>query len=252
MSRKNDTTTGGATGRLTNDTTGVLSVSPGVDTTGGGDAISAEQRALLTESSPSLTIHFLGDDFYQHARVWGARSSQHQEFPAAIAEPASTGEVAALLKWATAGGIPLSLTNGGHGGEGFSGKLVIRMDKLNSVAVAPEASPPTVTCGGGVRVQMVDDATAPYGLATTLGNCGMVGVTGAMLGGGTGFMARYQGLTIDQLVSATIVLADGSIVTANEKDNSDLFYALRGGGGNFGVVVEFTLKCFKVRRSETA
>ena len=142
MSRKNDTTTGGATGRLTNDTTGVLSVSPGVDTTGGGDAISAEQRALLTESSPSLTIHFLGDDSYQRARVWGARSSQHPEFPAAIAEPASTGEVAALLKWATAGGIPLSLTNGGHGGEGFSGKLVIRMDKLNSVAVAPEGLAP--------------------------------------------------------------------------------------------------------------
>ena len=201
--------------------------------------------AAAKAAAPKLAIHFEGDKEYLKARKWGAHADKHVYYPGAIAYPTNAEEVSKLITWANEQGIELCLTNGGHGGVSFSKALVVRMDRICSVSVDPKAK--TVTCGGGVTVGMVDAATRQHGLATTLGNCPMVGVTGAMLGGGTGFMARWQGLTIDQLLRATIVLADGSIVEASaDSAHHDLFYALKGGGGNFGVLTSFTLRCFEI------
>lgn len=208
--------------------------------------ITPADKAVIAKAAPNLVIHFRGTEKYEDSRVWGARSSHHTYYPAAIAHPADIEEVSQVIKWATDAGIGLCLKNGGHSGISFSKTLVIKMDKLCAVTVDPAGAPPTVTCGGGVKVGQVDAACAPHGLATVLGNCPMVGVSGAMLGGGTGFLARWQGLTIDNLLTATLVLADGRVVEANATENADLFYAIRGGGGNFGVLVQFTLRCFPI------
>ena len=251
--------------RTSTDVIGITKVEATID-------ITPSDRETIAQAAPKLGILFRGSAQYETARKWGVRAATHGYFPSAIAYPTSAEEVAALVRWATGAGISLCLKNGGHSGISFTRNLVISMDRMTSVKVAPYASPPRVTCGGGVRVTNVDAATAAHGLATVLGNCGMVGVVGAMMGGGTGYMARWQGLTIDQLLTATLVLADGSIVEASNESHPDLFYAVRGGyaregskprsarvhpnhprlcpacrrGANFGIVVSLTLRCFPI------
>ena len=160
--------------------------------------------------------------------------------------PTTADDIAVAVKVARDHGVSVSVKSGGHSGVSFSNELVINMDGMSTVEVNAQAQPPTVTCGGGVRAGAIDAACMPHGLATTLGNVSCVGAAGLLMGGGTGFMARWQGLAIDNLITATVVLADGSIVEANDTESPDLFYGLKGGGGNFGVLVKFTLRCFKV------
>jgi len=154
--------------------------------------------------------------------------------PAAIAYCLDEADVAAAVRYATEHGLPIAVRCGGHNGGGLGSiddGLVIDLSKLNEVTVDPGARMARV--GGGSTLNKV-------------GISGTTGVGGLTLGGGVGHLTRAFGLTIDNLVGATVVLADGSIVQTDAEREPDLFWALRGGGGNFGVVTSFSFRCHPV------
>jgi FAD/FMN-containing dehydrogenase len=163
--------------------------------------------------------------------------------PAAIARCTSIADVAACVRFAARTGSLLAVRGGGHSLAGFGccdGGLVIDLSLLNAVRV--DAAVGRVKVGGGCRWGEVDRATHAFGLATPNGLISSTGVGGLTLGGGIGHLTRRYGLTIDNLLSVEMVLADGSVVNADEQTNCDLFWAIRGGGGNFGVATSFTFR----------
>ena len=178
------------------------------------------------------------DPRYEQARqVYNAMISRK---PRLIAQCADVADVIAAVRFAKQQNLPVSIRGGGHnaGGLGVSdGALVIDLSPIRYVHVDPASR--TVRAGGGCRWGDVDHATHAFGLAVPSGIIGTTGVGGLTLGGGLGHLTRKYGLTIDNLLSADVVLADGSFVVASAEENSDLFWALRGGGGNFGVVTSF-------------
>jgi hypothetical protein len=181
------------------------------------------------------------DPEYDQARRVHNAMIDHR--PAAIARCASVGDVAACVGFAARRRWPLAVRGGGHSLGGFGccdDGLVLDLSQLNEVRA--DASARQVTAGGGCRWREVDRATHALGLATPNGLISSTGVGGLTLGGGIGHLSRKLGLTIDNLLSVGMVLADGSLVTADEERNSDLFWAVRGGGGNFGVVTSFTFR----------
>lgn len=155
-------------------------------------------------------------------------------------QPRTPEEVAAALRFAAAEGLGVAIRSGGHGGRLFAndGGMVIELQHFAGVSVDGS----TVRVGGGAIWGDVATALAPHGLALSSGDTRTVGVGGLTLGGGVGWMIRQYGLAIDSLRSAQVVLPSGEIVTASADENPDLFWALRGGGGNFGVVTEFTFE----------
>jgi FAD/FMN-containing dehydrogenase len=161
--------------------------------------------------------------------------------PVAVVRPADAGDVATAVAFARDNGLELSVRGGGHDSRGMStndGGLVIDLRSLADIHVEGDL----VTVGGGAVWGEVADALAPHGLALSSGDTRSVGVGGLSLGGGVGWFVRLWGLAIDSLVAADVVLADGRIVTASETSEPELFWALRGGGGNFGVVTAFTYR----------
>ena len=167
--------------------------------------------------------------------------------PAAVVRCTSAADVAAVVRHAAETGQELAVRGGAHSVPGYGtadGALVADLSGLSSVTVDPERR--TATAGGGVTWGGFNQATAPFGLATTGGIISTTGVGGLTLGGGIGYLARGYGLSCDNLLSAQVVTADGATVTASESEHPDLFWALRGGGGNFGVVTEFTFKLHPV------
>ena len=163
--------------------------------------------------------------------------------PAVIARCQSADDVAAVIRFARDHDLPLAIRAGGHNGGGLGSVddgVVCDLSALKDIAVDPAAG--TVRVGGGSLWGEVDAATAPHGLAVPAGIISSTGVAGLTLGGGHGYLTRRYGLTIDNLLSAELVLADGSRVTASADEHPDLFWAIRGGGGNFGVVTSFTFQ----------
>jgi FAD/FMN-containing dehydrogenase len=148
-----------------------------------------------------------------------------------------------VVEHARDNGLDLAVRGGGHSVPGFGtadGAIVADLSAVNRVLVDPERL--QAHAGGGATWATFDAATAAYGLATTGGIVSTTGVGGLTLGGGIGYLARAHGLSCDNLLSAEVVLADGRIVTASNTEHPDLFWALRGGGGNFGVVTDFEFR----------
>jgi FAD/FMN-containing dehydrogenase len=163
--------------------------------------------------------------------------------PALIAFCTSADDVAAAIRFAREQDLTIAVRGGGHNGGGLASVddgVVIDLSPLKEVSVDPAAR--TVRVGGGCVWGEVDAATGPHNLAVPTGIISSTGVGGLTLGGGHGYLSRRHGLTVDNLLSAQLVLADGSQVTASADENPDLFWAIRGGGGNFGVATEFTFR----------
>lgn len=160
--------------------------------------------------------------------------------------PTNVLQASEAVRFATANKIPLVVKGGGHSTSGTSasdGGMVIDLELMRSVEVDPEAK--TVTFGGGCLWRDVDDECWKHGLASVGGTVNDTGVGGLTLGGGYGWLSAKNGLVCDNLVSAELVLADGSIVTVSEKEHPDLFWAIRGAGQCFGVATSFTLRAYE-------
>ena len=159
--------------------------------------------------------------------------------PALIAQCTSADDVAAAIAFARANDLEIAIRSGGHSVTGASlsdGGMVIDMRRMNAVSVDADAR--TATVQGGATWAAFDSATQPHKLMATGGRVSTTGVSGLTLGGGSGWLERKFGFACDNLESVTLVTADGRTVTASESENPDLFWALHGGGGNFGVATE--------------
>jgi FAD/FMN-containing dehydrogenase len=186
-----------------------------------------------------------GDANYDEARK--LYNGMIDKRPAAIARAVDVADVLAAVNYARDTGLLLAIRGGGHNGPGLGscdGGLVIDLSRMRGVRVNPQAR--TAEVSGGCVWGDVDHATHPFGQAVPCGFISTTGVGGLTLGGGIGYLSRSCGLTIDNLLSADMVLADGSFVTVDEQQNPDLFWAVRGGGGNFGVVTSFTFRTHPV------
>jgi FAD/FMN-containing dehydrogenase len=191
----------------------------------------------LRTTNPAVEVLRPGDDGFDAA----ARMFYGTGCPALVVRPRDADEVAAALIHAACHDLPVAVRSGGHGpldrGTG-TGEMVIDLRHLDGVEVL-DAERRLVRVGGGATWGRVAAALDPYDWALTAGDTTDVGVGGLTLGGGIGWMVRKHGLAIDNLVGARVVTADGLLLTTSEDEHSDLFWALRGGGGNFGVVVDF-------------
>jgi FAD/FMN-containing dehydrogenase len=179
-------------------------------------------------------------DYDEARKVYNAMIDKK---PRLIVECADVADVIYSVNFARKHGLLVAIRGGGHNGGGLGicdDGLVIDLAAIRHTRVDPAAR--TVVVGGGCTWADVDHATHAFGLATPSGIISTTGVGGLTLGGGIGHLTRKCGLTIDNLISADLVLADGSFVKANAEENSDLFWAIRGGGGNFGVVTSFTFR----------
>lgn len=186
-----------------------------------------------------------GDPGYDEARA--VFNGLIDRLPDRILRCSTTADVVAAIREATSVGLPVSVYGGGHGVTGSAvvdGGACIDLRGLDTVEVDPDQR--EVTVGGGVTWGTVDAATQEHGLAVTGGRVSTTGVGGLALGSGSGWLERQCGLTCDNLLSAEVVTADGRVVTASENENSDLFWAIRGGGGNFGIVTSFRLRLHEV------
>jgi len=162
------------------------------------------------------------------------------KYPALIAQCADVADVMTIVHFARDNGLLLAVRGGGHNGAGLGtcdGGLVLDLSRMKGIRVDPDSH--TIRAEGGCTQGEVNHAGAPFGLAVPAGIVSTTGIGGLTLGGGHGYLARKYGLAIDNLLEADVVLADGRLVTASTDKNEDLFWAIRGGGGNFGVVTSF-------------
>ena len=169
--------------------------------------------------------------------------------PVVIARPLDVDDVVTAVAFARDSDLPVAVRGGGHSVAGHcigDGSCVVDLRLMRNVVVDPDAG--TATCGGGSLWEDLDPACLRHGLATPGGTFGDTGVAGLTLGGGIGHLVGLHGLTLDNLIGATVVTAAGGVVHASDDENADLFWALRGGGGNFGIVTDFTFRLHPVGR----
>jgi FAD/FMN-containing dehydrogenase len=187
-----------------------------------------------------------GDADYEGARM--VHNGMIDKRPAVVVRVMNAGDVMTTVNYARDNGLDLSIRGGGHSGPGLGtndGGVVIDFSKMRGVRV--DVSAKTARAEGGATWGDFNAATHAYGLATTGGIISTTGVAGLTLGGGIGYLSRGHGLSVDNLVSADVVTADGQILVASENENADLFWAIRGGGGNFGVCTSLEFKLQPVR-----
>ncbi|MET9385088.1 FAD-binding oxidoreductase [Streptomyces sp. NPDC002928] len=192
-----------------------------------------------------------GDAGYDEARtVFNAMIDRR---PAVIAQCADEADVVRSVRFARDLDLHVAVRGGGHSVAGMAlgdCALVVDLRRMHEVTVDPAAE--AVRIGGGATMNHLDRATQPYGLATTGGRASTTGVGGFVLGGGTGWLDRWCGLAVDNLLGVELVTADGSRVHANADENPELFWALHGGGGNFGVATALTLKLHELPQFSVA
>src|SRR5512132_4041406 len=222
-------------------TTGTIELA-GLD--GGRIKLTSEQLEDL-DSRVQGRLLVAGDQGWNEAvAIWNGMAAR---LPALVLQPASAHDVAAAVSFARDHGLLLGVKGGGHNIAGTSiaeDGLVLDLSRLREVAVDPDAK--VVHVGPGCLLGEVDQATQAHGLATVLGFVSETGVAGLTLGGGFGYLARRFGWTVDNLAQVEVVCADGQVRTANRDENAELFWALRGGGGNFGVVTWFSFHLHQV------
>jgi FAD/FMN-containing dehydrogenase len=191
------------------------------------------------------TVLTAEDPGYAEARrVWNGMIDRH---PVAIARAASADDVAVAIRFSRESDLPLAVRGGGHSVAGngtVDAGLVLDLGQLRTVSVNDQTR--TVTVQAGATLADIDRATVPQGLAVPMGVVSATGIAGLTLGGGIGWLTRAYGLTIDNLHSADMVTAAGERVRASERQNADLFWGLRGGGGNFGVVTSFEFQAYPI------
>jgi len=184
------------------------------------------------------------DPTYEEART--LHNLSHNPRPALIVRARATADVAESVKFARAHGYELAVRSGGHSSAGHSSvddALVVDLSELKALTIDQRKK--TVRIGAGATSGDLAGPAHAYGLALSTGDTSSVGLGGLVTGGGIGWMARKHGLAIDNLLSAEVVTAEGDILRASAKEHSDLFWAIRGGGGNFGIVTEFEFQLWK-------
>jgi FAD/FMN-containing dehydrogenase len=213
----------------------------------GGHIMTQMQSMRVEELKRDFTGELVlpGDGAYDDARrIWNAMVDKR---PAVIARCATTSDVVRAVNFARDNGFALAVRGGGHniaGNATCDDGVVIDLGRMKAVRVDPDAR--RVTVEGGATLADLDLATQAHGLATPVGINSTTGVAGLTLGGGFGWLSRMHGMTVDNLESAEVVTAAGEVVRADAAENPDLFWALRGGGGNFGVVTRFEFRLHPV------
>lgn len=202
-------------------------------------------------SIPELRTQFSGqviapdDTEYDTARTVVAGGIDRR--PAVIIRPADAAEVAQVIRVARESGHELAVRSGGHSGAGHSvseGGVVLDLTALKGIEIDAEAG--VIHAQTGLTAGQYTTAAAEHGLATGFGDTGSVGIGGITLGGGVGYLSRKYGLTVDDLLGAEIVTADGQVLEVDADNHPDLFWAIRGGGGNFGVATRFTYRAHRL------
>ncbi len=204
-----------------------------------------ENTVAELEASVRGEVIRRGDARYEQARrVYNAMIDKH---PGLIVRPADIADVMKIVDFARENGLLLAVRGGGHNGAGLGtcdDGLVLDLSLMKGIRVDPDSR--TVRAQGGCTQGDVDHAASAFGLAVPAGIISTTGIGGLTLGGGHGYLVRKYGLTIDNLLEADIVLANGHLVTASADENEDLFWAIRGGGGNFGVATSFLYRAHPV------
>ena len=207
-------------------------------------AVSADSVKALQQAIAGV-VSLPGDSAYDEAcSIWNGVIERR---PAVVASCSTSADVVAALAFAREERLEISVRGGGHNYAGFAlcqDGLMIDLTPMKSVTVDPSAR--RATCGGGTTWGEIDAATQEHGLATPGGFISHTGVAGLTLGGGLGWLSRMAGLSSDNLAGAEVVTADGQVLRASATENEELFWALRGGGGNFGVVTSFDFDLHEV------
>jgi FAD binding domain-containing protein/berberine-like enzyme len=204
--------------------------------------VKLDESALnaLKESFRGQLVLPADPTYHEHRKIWNGSIDR---FPALIARCAGVADVIAAVRFGRDSGLPVAIRSGGHSFPGLSvcdGGIVIDLGLMKGIRVDPEAR--TARAQAGVLLGELDRETQAFGLAVPAGIVTHTGLAGLTLGGGIGWLMRKYGLTIDQLLSVDLITAEGEFVKASETENADLFWGVRGGGGNFGIVTEFEFR----------
>jgi FAD/FMN-containing dehydrogenase len=197
----------------------------------------------IAELARSMSGHLILPHDAEYDAVRSVFYGDVDRRPAIVARPATREDVVRVIGAARSTGLELAVRSGGHSVAGHSaseGGIVLDLRKLRSLEIDPESR--TAWAGAGLTTGEYTVAAAAHGLATSFGDSGAVGIGGITLGGGIGYLARSHGLTVDDLLAAEVVTADGRILQVDADSHPDLFWAIRGGGGNFGVATRFRFR----------
>jgi FAD/FMN-containing dehydrogenase len=211
-----------------------------VSTVEGEIGLDPSALAQLEASFGGQLVRPADRSYEEHRRIWNGSIDR---FPALIARCAGVADVIAAVRFAQETGLQVAVRGGGHSFPGLSvcdGGLVIDLSPMRGIRVDPEAR--TARAQAGVLLGELDRETQAFGMAVPSGIVTHTGVAGLTLGGGIGWIMRKHGLTVDQLIGVDLVTAEGEFVKASATENADLFWGVRGGGGNFGIVTEFEFR----------